>query len=303
MLSLVIPSYNSRLTIRFCLDSLRHLIGRSDVEVIVVDSSTDGTDEYIRASFPGVCLVRLTQQTHAGKTRNAGARVARGERLAFVDADCVVPLDWLETVLHSFSCHPDQDACVAGIDNHNPGSLVGWVSFLTEFNGYAGRQRRRTTRHLPSYCMIIRRTVFDAAGGFPEDAVWLEDMILTARLLEMGARLYIEPAIRVAHHNRTRWSDFLRHQYQLGYAFAQSRFRSALPGSAALRKTPFAIPALAGWRACRAYERTFRSHVGMGLLLMLLTPGYIVGMLVWMAGVWAGRSDCVQPVPMQAGVC
>lgn len=290
-LSIVIPSYNSRRTIDLCLDALKTAAARPGVEVILVDSSTDGTDAHVRERYPFVRVIHLDKQTWPGPGRNIGAKAAAADLLAFTDTDCVVAPDWADAILESFARHPEQDACVGIVRNHNPRGAVSWVSFLTEFNGYLGGARR-PTRHLPSFSTAFRRAAFEKAGGFPEDVAWLEDMILTEALLRMGAKLYVEPAIRIAHHNRDRLREFLRHQYHLGRFFAHSRFRGNLPGSRALRATAFSIPALAAWRALRALERTFRARPAWGLLLLLLSPLYLAGMIAWMAGVRLGRRDC-----------
>ena len=87
LISLVIPSYNARDTIRRCLGSVLDQDCEARYEVIVVDSSGDGTDEIIRQEFPGVLLFHLERRTPAGDARNlgmdkaAGAFVAAGTRI------------------------------------------------------------------------------------------------------------------------------------------------------------------------------------------------------------------------------
>ena len=293
-ISVIITSYNSRRTIDMCLNSLRPTMDQPPAEIILVENSLDGTEAHVRSQFPFVRLIHLPERVFLGKGRNIGAKAASGSILAFTDADCVVAPDWLDAICRSFVEHPDQDACAGCIENHNPHSAASWVSFLTEFNGYIGRVRRHPTRHLPGYSIACRRSVFEEVGGFPEDVAGLEDMLLTTKWLGRGARLFIEPTIRVAHHNRERLRDFFRHQRKLGRDFALSRFRADMPGARALRATAMSIPVLALWRMARAFERTFRGGVYLGLLLVALSPLYILGMVVWASGVWAGRRDCVR---------
>lgn len=294
-LSVIVPSYNSGHVIGACLRSLAPWADDPQVEILVVDSSTDGTETYIRAAFPWVRLHHLPQRTFPGPARNRGAALARGALLAFTDADCVVARDWVPAILAVFDRHPAEAACVGRIGNHNPGNLIGWVSFLTEFNDYLGRQRRRPVRALPTFCAVFRRDVFERYGGFPAEVAWLEDMILCARLLAGGERLFMEPSLRVRHHNRGALRAFLHHQFRLGQFFAHSRYAADLPGARALRRTAGAIPLLAAWRAARAYQRTLCTAPGAFLILLALTPLYLAGCVAWMRGVRLGRRECLAP--------
>lgn len=291
----MVPSYNSGKTIGLCLRSLEPWAADPRVEILVVDSSDDGTDEAIRTDYPWVRLHHCPQRTFPGPARNVGATLARGAILAFTDADCVVSPDWVPAILEVFRSHPDEAGCVGRVANHNPRSLVGWTSFLTEFNGYIGRQRRRPVRALPTFSAAFRADVFRRYGGFPEDVAWLEDMIFCAKLLAGGERLYLEPSVLVRHHNRSAAGAFLHHQARLGQFFAHSRFVADLPGSRALRKSAGSIPLLAAWRAFSAYRRTLWASPAAFLILLLATPLYFAGAFCWMQGVRKGRRECVAP--------
>lgn len=301
LLSVVVPSYNSGKTIGLCLDSLERWAGDPQVEIIVVDSSDDGTDESIRNRYPWVRLHHCARRTFPGPARNVGAGLARGPLLAFTDADCVVSPDWVPAILEVFRSHPDESACVGRVANHNPRSAVGWTSFLTEFNGYLGGRRRRPIRALPTFSAACRADVFRRYGGFPEDVAWLEDMIFCAKLLRGGEKIYYEPSVRVHHHNRSAAGAFLHHQERLGQFFAHSRYAADLPGSRALRRGAWSIPLLAGWRAFSAYRRTLFAAPGAFLVLLLVTPLYAAGAFRWMRGVWKGRTECKANVRDERG--
>ena len=84
-----------------CLDSLRQQTLRQLEVVIVDDRSTDQTVEVARSVAAEDERVRLVEHTHAGlpAARNAGARLARGRFLAFLDAtDTVPPTAYAELV-------------------------------------------------------------------------------------------------------------------------------------------------------------------------------------------------------------
>src|ERR1051325_3213870 len=87
-LSVVIASYNSRRTIARCLESLEAQT-YGDFEIVVVDSSSDGAARAVEERFPDVRLVTFPTRKFPGDARNAGVRAARGEIIAFIDADCI----------------------------------------------------------------------------------------------------------------------------------------------------------------------------------------------------------------------
>ena len=77
-LSIVIPSYNSKKWISHCLASLQHQVERSDVEVIVVDSSEDDLSGFISDRFPFVQTYHLKERAYPGTARTFGIRKSSG---------------------------------------------------------------------------------------------------------------------------------------------------------------------------------------------------------------------------------
>lgn len=104
-LSVVIPSYNASETVSRALSSLMDERCFGHYEVIVVDDgstdSTSGILEEWSSRYPGI--VHVLRQDNAGVSaaRNAGMEVARGDYIAFVDADDYVESDYVKTSLEA----------------------------------------------------------------------------------------------------------------------------------------------------------------------------------------------------------
>src|SRR5688572_23841155 len=85
-ISIVIPVYNGGNLLKRCLTAL-HQSAYTDWELIVVDDgSTDGSDALARQF--GARVVATSGRLGPAAARNLGARLARGEYLYFIDADC-----------------------------------------------------------------------------------------------------------------------------------------------------------------------------------------------------------------------
>jgi len=100
-ISIVIPAYNEEKYIAACIESvLRH---KTDdvIEIIVVDNaSTDGTAD-VAASFPGVRVVREDQKG-TGFARQRGFLEAKGELIAYIDADSRIHGHWFDIIQKEF---------------------------------------------------------------------------------------------------------------------------------------------------------------------------------------------------------
>ena len=89
-ISMVIPAFNEESYLPALLDTVdrarqRYVHGKNAIEIIVADNaSTDGTPGF--ATSRG-CRVVFVAKPSIAAARNGGARAARGEILAFIDAD------------------------------------------------------------------------------------------------------------------------------------------------------------------------------------------------------------------------
>jgi len=98
MISIIVPIYNAEQYLNACVESLLNQTVK-DIEVILIDdSSTDSSLAIAQAFAAQDSRVKVLQEFHAGQSvaRNMGMAHARGEYIAFVDADDQLELDWCE---------------------------------------------------------------------------------------------------------------------------------------------------------------------------------------------------------------
>lgn len=111
-LSLIIPAYNEEEHLRNCLDSVATQT-RLPEEVIVVDNNSVDKTVEIAASYPFVRIVREKQQGIV-YARNAGFNAARHRLIGRIDADSVLPSNWVEEVFEFYKNHDPDVVCLTG---------------------------------------------------------------------------------------------------------------------------------------------------------------------------------------------
>lgn len=180
-------------------------------EVIVADNgSTDGSRELAEAwaaQYDNFFTVDAPQRRGAPAARNAGVRVARGEFLAFCDADDYVLAGWLS-------------ACVEALTTADV--VAGMFDFWT-LNGIAPSANvpaaYRQLGFLPAGLganLAVRRAAFDAVGGFEEDEPIGEDIDLCWQLQLRGFRFDFAGDAVVAKRARRQFNTVFSQAYAYG---------------------------------------------------------------------------------------
>ncbi|HEX6797920.1 MAG TPA: glycosyltransferase [Ktedonobacterales bacterium] len=194
-MSVVIPAYNCQRTLPRCLSSLMaQTYPRARFELIVVDDgSTDATAaRALKAVRRWGGRFQLVRQTNGGpaRARNAGIRAARGEIVAFIDADCTAERDWLQQIAASLEAHADAAGVGGPLELRAAGSLV--ASYLGTTAFYRHRLRRGQVDYLLTANAGFRREALRRVGGFAEEwGAWCEDADLSFRLRDAGYSLLL----------------------------------------------------------------------------------------------------------------
>ncbi len=265
--SVIIPAYNAERTLGRCLEALaaQELPPR---EVIVVDDrSTDATAS-VALAHGATCLPNSGPKGPGG-ARNAGAAMATGEILAFLDADCIPPPGWLRAIVEPFA-----DERVGAVGGGYCGGVdeTFWQVFCTLELSWRRRGRAGETCSLVSNNLACRRASFEQAGGFPHEYPVCEDMLLTYRISRAHRVLWLADN-GVRHHFLTSLPAYLRHQFR--FAAESLRFFLDHPGLLAAdnhqgKRLHFSILAA----GCAAW-----ALAGGLLLLALGLPGWGLALL------------------------
>ena len=288
-ISVVVASYNSRATIGRCLESLRGQEDAPPFEVIVVDSSSDGTDQLVAGDFPEVHLHRLLGRRFPGQARNAGVALARGRTVAFTDADCEPAPTWLARIA---TAHDAGHELVGGaVANANRRSYIGAAYALSAFSRWLPGTPAGPGRDLAGGCLSVGRAVFDECGGFPDDR-YSSDTAFVWRAARLGYTPVFDPALTVSHVGVDRLAIFVSRRLAQGRAFARMRAEEdgfSLRHAAAFALLAPLLPALLFTRVARRVLAT-RSHRRD---FLRVAPLVLVGCVLWAAGESAGYAGHV----------
>ncbi len=218
-ISVILPTHSRLPQLKQALASVRQQIYPADrYELVVVDDgSTDGTAHYLRQQAEAGNLRYLSQPAAgAAAARNAGARLARGEIVAFTDDDCLPEAGWLTALAQAYAPAPRPVAVGGRIES------VLTRHWLYPYYAVRNRYNDNYTVH-PVYLNTANasflRSVFWEVGGFDEafPSAASEDVELGFRLAAAGYTLDFTPAARVWHVDRTSLWALVRQSLQRGY--------------------------------------------------------------------------------------
>jgi hypothetical protein len=213
LLSVIVPAHDGAGTLAESLSALRASdLPRDRWELILVDdASSDRTAEIGRRGADRVVSIHAGPRGPA-HARNRGAQVARGEVLAFVDADVCVHPSALRRLLDVLAEAPDVVAVFGAYDTEPraPG-LVSQYRNLVHHYVHATQPGDADT--FWAGLGAVRRDEFLGIGGFDEERYprpQIEDIELGYRLRAMGFRIVLDPSIQGTHLKRWQLGGLIR---------------------------------------------------------------------------------------------
>lgn len=188
-MSCIVPAYNAE---RYIVDTIASILAQTHdtLEIIVVDDGcTDGTRERLE-DFAAAIVVLGQDNAGTAAARNAGMRRARGEFMAFLDADDL----W----------HPEKTARQLQRFRERPGLEVSftWIeNFISPDAPGEGRPADDgTLKPVPGYVcptMLMRRDVIDRVGLFDASLNHANEPDWILRAAELGVCMDILPEVLV----------------------------------------------------------------------------------------------------------
>ena len=163
MISFIIPIYNAEQYLAQCIESIIAQRGAYSLEIILIDDESTDNSLAIAQAYAGKdSRVIVLTHAHAGQSaaRNLGLHHAKGEYIAFVDADDYLAPDWCQQHIEA----------IQGVDYVQSG-------YIKENNTVIAKHAYQFT----SACLRLYRREALQGLSFPEGMIY-EDVLFSAQL-------------------------------------------------------------------------------------------------------------------------
>lgn len=267
MVSVIIPTKDGVDILSQCIDGLLNKTEYKNVEIIIVNnqSSEPDTHSYFEkiCADPRIKVIDFDEPFNYSRINNIAAREAKGSVLALLNNDIeIINRDWLREMV-SHAVRPEIGAVGARL--YYPDGTVQHAGVLLGYKGRAGHMYRYASPDWLGYwargvliqnltavtaaCMVLRKDLFEAIGGFDEEnfTVTFNDVDLCLRIYEKGYRNLYTPYAELYHHESKtrgllafqseedyfalRWKKYIEHDpaYNPNLSLMSENFALAYP--------------------------------------------------------------------------
>lgn len=197
----IIPAYNEADNVARAIASVRSQTFQDWELVVVDDGSKDDTCARAEAAAAGDPRIRVLRKPNGGlsSARNYGVEVARGEWLMFHDADDWIHPRHFETLLEVAEASPEAGLVAGNCAGVGEDGAVQQIYYMMDLADPFPIFAR--TCAFSVHCILVKRTLVAAAGGFDETLRACEDWDLWQRLARQGVR-FAQTADVIAYYRR-----------------------------------------------------------------------------------------------------
>jgi glycosyltransferase involved in cell wall biosynthesis len=283
-ISVIIPSYNSSLTIGQTIKTLLSQSQRDLIsEIIIVDSSQDKTTPKLLSEYESeVKIIRLSSKAYPSVARNIGVSASSGEILVFFDAD-VYPDDLcFKKIIDAYN-----NGCMVGggsiaIPSFQKGKVIPLAQYYLQFNEYIPFGKSREKKFVPSCNMFCDKELFKKIGGFPE--IRASEDVLFGLNANKITKVWFIPDAKVYHIFRENLKCFLKNQILLGEHIIYYRkiyyksfvYNGVFP--------IFLFPFILIFKLSRIIYRIFNSGYYHIRNFLKSSPLFLLGLIFWSYG-------------------
>lgn len=205
--SIIIPCKNEVNNLKMTLDSIKKSKNKSIYEIIVVDDgSQDNSIEFLKLQkdkYNNIVLIESKNLGCAG-AKNAGAEIAKGDYLFFMDAHVKVNDYWLDNLINTIK-NNEADLVAPCICDLNNVTAKGYGENWTEnlkLKWILKKPEHITEIPIACGCAFgIKKDVFEIVNGFDHFfQVWgREDEEISLKLWLYGYKIVVNPSVKIQH--------------------------------------------------------------------------------------------------------
>jgi len=187
MISFIVPAHNEEQFIGETVRAIRaaaSCLAEAHELIVVDDASTDRTAQIATAAG---ARVERVEHRQISRTRNAGARVASGDRFIFVDADTTISEPVVRAALHAL----DGGAVGGGATLRMEGAVPLYLRGVLAITAFVMRRKGWAA----GCYMFCTREAFQAAGGFDETLFASEEIAFSKALQRLGRVVLLDEEV------------------------------------------------------------------------------------------------------------
>ncbi len=219
LVSILIPNKDHQEDLEKCIRSIRQFGGYGPYEILILEnnSSTPEIHSYYKKlqKEPDIRVLSCEGAFNYARVNNQGAAQAKGDYLLFLNNDTEMAKPDCILELMKYALLPEVGAVGAqlfyGDDTiQHAGVVLGYGGLAG--HAFEGLARQKTTEHneiicprccsaVTAACMMVRRSVFEQAGGFDEAfGVAYNDIDLCLRIRKLGKQIIYTPYAQLYHY-------------------------------------------------------------------------------------------------------
>lgn len=200
--SVIVPVFNAEMFIKKCLDALLNQdFDKADYEIIVVDNgSTDRTVQILKG-YDRIILLSETETQSSYAARNLGLSVAKGDIIAFTDADCIPHKSWISEGIIFLEAH--DVSLVGGRVEFYYSPKMTASELLDSFTDLNNRFFVEQLNAAITANLFVKREVFNTIGIFDSSLKSGGDYQFTKNATDKGFALGYCDSCFVYHPTRT----------------------------------------------------------------------------------------------------
>jgi glycosyltransferase involved in cell wall biosynthesis len=278
-LSVVVASQNARQCIDGCLRAIESQNVNGNVEIVVVDNSTDETADIIRSEFPAVKLVAADKDKLIPELWGIGIGQCRGDYVSLTTSHFVPTKNWIAEIIKA---HEQPHAGIGGaIENARRAGIVSWAVYFCRYSPYMLPFIETEVEDFAADNASYKRRDLEQVKDAMRDGFW--ETFVHREMRREGMSLLKSPEIVVYHHKSFTLAGFMKQRFWHGLQFGRHRRMTPARRALLIALSP-AIPFLYLFRISR---RVFAKRRNIDKFLLSL-PILTLFLLSWSAGEFSG---------------
>lgn len=226
---IIIPTYKPGEEFKALLNGILTQTLKPDKIIIINTEEKFWKKEFEEIIPVNVIHISKSEFDH-GATRRLGAKISEADIFVCMTQDARPKDDMLFSSL--ISAFSDDKTAISYARQETDDKAGEIERYTREFN-YPGKDRVKTSEDIKNLgikawfcsdvCAAYRKSIYNMAGGFVKHTVFNEDMLMAAKVMELGFKVVYKADARVIHyHEYSLWQQFSRN-FDLGASHREYR--------------------------------------------------------------------------------